>query len=344
METGKYGNGLSGLTNLGNTCFMNSCLQILSHTNALTSILEDGQYKKKLNKRPDSILLMEWHDLKKMMWSQNCVVSPNKFLCTVQALARAKGMETFTGYNQNDVAEFFLFIVNSFHCALSRKVDMTISGKPRNATDNLAIKCYETIKSLFENDYSEIWNVFYGIQVSQLRSVETGEIISNTPDPYFIISLSLPSNNKFLSLKDCLDFYVAGETLDGDNAVYNDKTMQKEAVHKSLRFWSFPNILVIELKRYDVQNKKNQSLITFPLVNLDLSPYTVGYSTLAYRYDLYGICNHSGGAMGGHYTSYVKTSSGKWYLFNDTNVAEVTDLTKLISPKAYCLFYRKRNQ
>ena len=26
----------------------------------------------------------------------------------------------------------------------------------------------------------------------------------------------------------------------------------------------------------------------------------------SYKYDLYGICNHSGGVAGGHYTSFVK--------------------------------------
>ena len=35
--------------------------------------------------------------------------------------------------------------------------------------------------------------------------------------------------------------------------------------------------------------------------NLDLSKYVVGYDSVTY-YDLYGICNHSGGTMSGHYT------------------------------------------
>ena len=33
-------------------------------------------------------------------------------------------------------------------------------------------------------------------------------------------------------------------------------------------------------------------------------------------YDLYGICNHSGGTLGGHYTSYVKNANDNWYLYN----------------------------
>ena len=63
----------------------------------------------------------------------------------------------------------------------------------------------------------------------------------------------------------------------------------------------------------------------------------------SFKYDLYGICNHSGGSAGGHYTAYVKNANDKWYLFNDTNVDEV-NLGKLKSPEAYCFFYRKQKK
>jgi len=101
--------------------------------------------------------------------------------------------------------------------------------------------------------------------------------------------------------------------------------------------------MVIDLKRFNRNNQKNQSLVTFQLESFDVSDYIIGYKKENYIYDLYAICNHMGGVLGGHYTSFVKNANGKWYHFNDTNVSEITNLNDLITPKAYCLFYRKIN-
>jgi ubiquitin carboxyl-terminal hydrolase 8 len=334
--------GLSGLANLGNTCFINSCIQILSHTYELNYFLEQDTYKKKLKNIYESALLLEWDNLRKILWSSNCIVSPGKFIKTIQQIAKLKGMNLFTGYSQNDLPEFLLFLIDCFHTSLSREIKMTISGNPENETDQIAIKCFKMIKNMYSKEYSEIWNLFYGIHVSEIISLETGEKLNYTPEPYFMIDLSIPQNNKSPSLIDCFDYYVEGEILDGENAWYNEDTKEKVNIRKKIQFWSFPNILVIDLKRFNSRNQKNQILVTFPLDDLDLTKYIVGYKKEDYHYELYGVANHSGGVLGGHYTSYIKNANGKWYHFNDTSVSEVGLTDSIISTKAYCLFYRKK--
>jgi len=344
MNTDKYQNkGLSGLANLGNTCFVNSCMQILSHTYELNDFLDQGTFKKKLKNKPDSALLFEWDNLRKMLWNSNCVISPAKFIKTIQNVAQIKNAEIFTGYSQNDLPEFLLFLVDCFHNSLSREIKMTISGKAENQTDITAIKCFEMIKNMYSSEYSEIWNLFYGVHVSEITCLETGKQLQITPEPYFMIDLPIPSNNKSPSLIDCLNHYVEGEILEGDNAWYNEEIQEKMNIRKKILFWSFPNILAIDLKRFNHSFQKNQILVTFPLDNLDLSEYVIGYKKNSYIYELYGVCNHSGGVSGGHYTAYVKNANGKWYHFNDTSVSEVGIIESIISPKAYCLFYRKKS-
>jgi ubiquitin C-terminal hydrolase len=344
MDFDKYKDkGLSGLTNLGNTCFLNSAMQVLSHTYELNNFLIKQTYKKKLNNKYDSALLLEWDNLREIMWNENCIVSPNKFVRTVQKIAQIKGLDIFTGFNQNDLPEFLIFVIDCFHNSLAREVNMTIEGEMKDEKDKIAVKCFETVKNMYEKDYSEIWNIFYGIIVSKLENVETGNIVSMIPEPYFIINLPIPQNNKSPSLIDCFDLYVEGEILDGENSVNDEKTGNKIAVKKNIMFWSFPNILVIDIKRFNALNRKNQIMVDFPIENLNLSKYVIGYNKDSYVYDLYGVCNHSGSSLGGHYTSFVKNANGKWYHYNDTSVQEVALTNQIISSKAYCFFYRKRS-
>jgi len=339
MDIQKYNDkGLSGLINMGNTCFINSCMQVLSHTYELNDFLALKIYKKRLNNKHDSILLLEWDNLREILWKENCLVEPGAFINCVQKIAQIKGATMFSGFSQNDLPEFLIFVIDCFHNALSREVNMTIVGNAVNEKDELAIQCFETIRNMYSKEYSEIWNMFYGVHVSQLKSVETNEIISKRPEPYFMINLPIPSDNKNVDLLDCFKLYVEGEIIED---VFNEKISKKENVNKQILFWSFPQILVIDFKRFNSNNRKNQIPIQFPLENLDLSPYTIGYKEKSYVYDLYGICNHSGSVLGGHYTSFVKNANGNWYHFDDNNVTQV-DASKIITPKAYCLFYRKK--
>ena len=197
MTLNKYKNkGLTGLTNLGNTCFINSCIQILSHTYELNNFLDKEQYKTRLNNKYDSVLLLEWDNLRQLLWSNNCIVSPGKFIKTIQKLAQIKDMELFTGYSQNDLPEFLLFVIDCFHNSLSREIKMTISGAVENETDTVAVKCFEMVKNMYSKEYSEVWNLFYAVHVSEISKLETGERIKITPEPYFMIDLPIPDNNK----------------------------------------------------------------------------------------------------------------------------------------------------
>jgi len=316
-------------------------MQIITNTYELNDILSSDKYKKKLNNKVDSVLLLKWDNLRKMLWNDNCVVSYEKFLKTVQKIAQIKKIDIFTGYSQNDLPEFLLFVIDCFHNALSREIKMSISGTAENDTDVIATKCYEMIKNMYSKDYSEIWNLFYAVHVSELISLETEKRINLTAEPFFMIDLPIPKNNKSPSLIDCFNLYIEGEILDGDNSWYNEETGKKESVKKRISFWSFPTILVIDFKRFNERNQKNQIMIDFSF-DLDLSNYVVGYKKNSYKYELFGVCNHSGGVLGGHYTSYVKNANGKWYQYNDANVSEVSLVHLIISPKAYVLFYRKK--
>ena len=341
MNFSEYENkGLTGLCNLGNTCFLNSTMQCLSHSYEFNNMLNKEKYKSKINKDSSSLILIEWDNLRKLMWSENCTISPKGFLRAVQKVARIKNRELFTGFAQNDLPEFLEFIIECFHMAIKREVKMNISGTALTKTDKLAELCYKMMKNMYKKEYSEILKFFYGIHISQIESTES-EYVNITPEPFFNLQIPIP-NKKNVNLIDCIDLYLTKETL--EDKILIEKTNKKETCTKHLEFWSLPDILIITFKRFTISPnsiRKNQQFIDFPINNLDLKKYVIGYDNNNYIYDLYGICNHSGSCEGGHYTSFVKNANNNWYHFNDTNVSLVKNLDKIKSPLAYCLFYRK---
>lgn len=339
--------GISGLSNLGNTCYINSCIQILSHTTELNELLDDTTTIKRINKKIiDGVLLEEWNSLRNLMWSSNCVISPGRFFKMIQLTAKDKNMELFTGYSQNDINEFFMFILDSFHNALSRSIKITISGKIENNTDKLALSCYETIQNNYKLGYSEICELFNGISVSIISDFHSNQQLNYKCETFFTLDLPIPKNRS-PTLKDCFDLYTEEEEIVGDNAWFDENQNKKIDIKKKLLFWSFPKILVITLKRFTNVDKKIQKLVTFPLDELDLSDYVVGYNKEKYNYELYGVCNHHGTFVGGgHYTSFIKanneSSKAKWYEFNDASITAHSSDKKIVSTKAYCLFYRRK--
>ena len=332
-----------GLANLGNTCFINSILQILLRISELNNLLNDKSYRNRINNDINSLLLIEWDSLREeMLEGINEVISPNRFLMVIQHIAKIKNIDVFSGYYQNDVQEFLLFVIDCFHLALKKNIQITIKGVCQTKQDELAIKCYKKIQQMYENDYSEIFNMFHGIHVSQIFN-ESGDLISNNPETFYSIDLPLPllNDNKNPSLEECFDLYTSDEILDEDNMYFDERINQKIVAKKKILFWSLPKILIIDIKRFSARIIKLQQLLNFPLDNFNLSKYVIGYNSDEYVYDLFGICNHSGGVSGGHYTSFVKDNNN-WYLCNDTQIIKVDDLNKIITPKAYCLFYKKR--
>tara|TARA_B100000902_G_C27205337_1_gene861326 strand:- start:293 stop:1201 length:909 start_codon:yes stop_codon:yes gene_type:complete len=289
----------------------------------------------------DVVLLKEWIDLRNLMLSRNCIIAPSRFVKTVQQIAAIKDKDLFTGYAQNDLPEFLLFILDCFHNALSHSVKINVNGDPKTDMDKLAIGCYTMIRDMYAKDYSHIIKLFSGISVTIIKCPASEEILSTRPEPFLTIDLPVLQTSGIQTLDDCFNAFCNKERMDGENMWFNENTNSKQVVDQQVLFWKLPDVMIITFKRFTNAARKISCLVEIPLTNIDMSHFVVGYNKGQYIYDVTGVCNHHGSVYGGHYTANVLKEDKKWYNFNDAMIKEIPKET-VITNEAYCLFLKKK--
>lgn len=127
---------------------------------------------------------------------------------------------------------------------------------------------------------------------------------------------------KGVTLDECLDEFGKEEILEEQESWFCPRCKTHTRAKKKFDLWSTPDVLVVHLKRFCIINRwrrmKLDTLVDFPLEELDLSKYITGPDDgKPLKYDLIGVDNHSGSMNGGHYTAYCKNfEDGRWYDFN----------------------------
>ena len=324
--------GLCGFHNIGNTCYLNTALQCLIHTYPLTEYFLSTNFDNK------NILVNEFTKLISVINDENCTISPNSLIKSIMKRGHEKKMD-IKFLLQNDVQEFLIFFIDELHEEIKKNVTMTITGRVLNDNDKMALKSMKSWNSFFKNNYSKIIELFYGQTVSIIKV--NNIVKSENYGPLCFFSLPIPINliNKTINIYDCFELFCKTELLRGDNQWKCDKTNKYYDADQITKIWKYPQIMIINLKRFDFNQNKINVNIDFPIQNLNLSNFCIGYNNNKSIYDLYAICNHRGSLNNGHYYAYCKHKNNKWYNFNDSDIKEIKE-ESLITNKAYCLFYK----
>ena len=330
--------GNKGLINLGNTCYMNSVLQCLSHL--LTFHPKNEGFFNECSNLEDG-LMHEWFQFQRKMWSNDNseTVTPINLLRCFRQICSEKDLY-FENFNQNDVDEFLTIFLDLLHESIKRKVTINLRNKndKESESSKIVIKGFETWKRFYENDYSYIVENFYS-QLLCLTICPECYYFTSNHDPIQVISLEIPENAE--TIYDCFDNYTKKRILDKDNMWKCDKCNQKVQPHQKTLLFKTSEILIILLKRYTSSLRKNNKFIRYPM-NLHLKDYNKNYGTKSSNiYSLNGFCIHSGSLGGGHYYAVSKNFLDKnWYEYNDSSVNKIS-IEKTLKYTPYLFFYKR---
>ncbi|CAN6718410.1 unnamed protein product [Malus baccata var. baccata] len=178
----------------------------------------------------------------------------------------------------------------------------------------------------------------------QENEVYDASYLMDLPEVYKNVFTAKKTRQEAISLFTCLEAFLKEEPLGPDDMWYCPKCKEHRQATKKLDLWMLPEVLVFHLKRFSYSRyskNKLDTLVTFPIHNLNLSQYVKSKDGKAHLYELYAISNHYGGLGGGHYTAYAKLiDENRWYHFDDSHVSPVNE-TDIKTSAAYVLFYRR---
>ncbi|CAN8187599.1 unnamed protein product [Coccothraustes coccothraustes] len=342
---GGSGPALTGLRNLGNTCYMNSILQCLCNAPHLAEYFNRNLYQADINRSNflghKGEVAEEFGVIMKALWAgQYKYISPKDFKITI-----GKINDQFAGYSQQDSQELLLFLMDGLHEDLN-KADNRKRYKEENndhLDDSSAAEiAWHKHKQLNE---SIIVALFQGQFKSTVQCL-TCHKRSRTFEAFMYLSLPLASSSK-CTLQECLRLFSKEEKLTDNNRFYCSHCKTRRDSLKKIEIWKLPPVLLVHLKRFSYDGRWKQKLQTsvdFPLETLDLSQYVIGPKTSLKRYNLFSVSNHYGGLDGGHYTAYCKNASKqRWFKFDDHEVSEIS-ASSVKSSAAYILFYTSFEQ
>lgn len=181
--------GLSGLDNLGNTCYLNSILQILSNTTELKNFILNDVFINiiyKLDSNPIELLSFQLYKLVQTMWKKNDNYEPESIIELLD-----KKIDFINIKEQNDSHEILIHILEHMDKELKIPCKINILNTNNNKLLQNTICDYQY--KLYKNN-SKINDLFQFIIIYEDVCKKT-KITNYSLQEQYILSLHLNENN-----------------------------------------------------------------------------------------------------------------------------------------------------
>ena len=344
----------AGIFNLGNTCYVNAALQVLSNCEPLRQYFLSTKFFSidsfSLHFANILMHLYQGSATKGSMAERSNVVYPFAFVRKIK-IADAR----FQGNDQHDSQEFIDFLLDALHEEIAKEnlpfapspiptsprsvISTTFTGSMKNEIECL---CCHTISGLKEDFFNvsvelpnppgEVAPSGLGSFIAWFKQTWLGDVLDNI----------LPDFSP-TTLHECFEAFCKEEIMKDENQYFCSTCNERQNAKKTLKICKLPDILIITLKRFKYSShysRKINRTVSFPMTDFDVRRFVTPDIPLDdSRYDLVGMINHQGSMSSGHYVAFTRTYGREWYECDDSFVHPVT--TEFVQQQqAYTLVYQ----